>query len=117
MSYGAYCLESEYEPLAAMDASIMDDDRLLKNLSVSEMHYLISGSYFKCLQTELRPEMRNQVADWLLEVSSEHDTTRHNPHTHAHPSEIASTVLPIVSNSIQFQSSLVCLHPTICPNL
>lgn len=63
------CIEREFEPTASLDGAILDDDRLLHNLICTEERYLITGSYFKCLQTELKPSMREVVANWMLEVT------------------------------------------------
>lgn len=62
------CVESQFEPQAIFDAAIVDDDRLLSNLIFIEEHYLITGSYFKCLQTDLTPNNRFELATWMLEV-------------------------------------------------
>ena len=64
------CIETASEPIASFDSSIIDDDRTLHNLILTEERYLIAGSYFKCLQTELKPSMRDIVANWMLEVLS-----------------------------------------------
>lgn len=63
-----FCIESEFELTASFDSAIIDDDRLLHNLMTTEEHYLINGSYFKCLQTDLKPSMRDIVSNWMLEV-------------------------------------------------
>ena len=62
------CIETEFEPTASFDAAIVDDDRILQNLIITEERYLIAGSYFKCLQTDLKANMRDIVANWMLEV-------------------------------------------------
>lgn len=62
------CIEQEYEPIALFDSVIVDDDRTLTNLIFTEEHYLITGSYFKCLQTELNTNNRSELASWMLEV-------------------------------------------------
>ncbi|KAI2796375.1 hypothetical protein RDWZM_006975 [Blomia tropicalis] len=66
-----FCIESEFELTASFDSAIIDDDRLLHNLMTTEEHYLINGSYFKCLQTDLKPSMRDIVSNWMLEVCEE----------------------------------------------
>lgn len=63
-------MERQFEPEASFDGAILDDDRLLHNLIMAEEHYLITSSYFKCLQTDLKPGMRDVVANWMLEVTS-----------------------------------------------
>ena len=62
------CIESETEPIALFDPNIVDDDRTLTNLIFTEEHYLITGSYFKCLQTDLTTNNRTELASWMLEV-------------------------------------------------
>lgn len=62
------CIETELEPTASFDAALVDDDRILQNLVITEERYLITGSYFKCLQTDLKTNMRDTVANWMLEV-------------------------------------------------
>lgn len=62
------CIESESEPIALFDPNIIDDDRTLTNLIFTEEHYLITGSYFKCLQTDLTTNNRTELASWMLEV-------------------------------------------------
>ena len=63
-----FCIEINREPKATSDPVFLDDDRILKNLMLTEERYIISSSYFKCIQTELKPYMRKVVAGWMLEV-------------------------------------------------
>lgn len=72
------CMERTSEPKAYCDPVFLDDDRVLKNLMLTEDRYVISSSYFKCVQTELKPYMRKIVASWMLEVRAE-KTTNINP--------------------------------------
>ncbi|CAG2102160.1 unnamed protein product [Medioppia subpectinata] len=65
------CIEVKGEPRATSDPVFLDDDRILKNLMLTEERYTISSSYFKCFQTELKPYMRKVVANWMLEVCEE----------------------------------------------
>lgn len=62
------CTERSSEPKAYEDPVFLYDDRVLRNLMLTEERYIISSSYFKCIQTELKPDMRKIVASWLLEV-------------------------------------------------
>lgn len=62
------CIETQFEPTASFDTAIVDDDRILQNLVLTEERYIIAGSYFKCLQTDLKSSMRDVVANWMLEV-------------------------------------------------
>lgn len=64
------CFENDFDPMAPFDTAILDDERLLRNLIQTEERYLITGSYFKCLQTDIKPSMRDVVANWMLEVLS-----------------------------------------------
>ena len=52
------------------DPVLLSDDRVLKNLLVTEDKYLPSANYFKCVQTDIKLFMRKMVADWMLEVTS-----------------------------------------------
>lgn len=63
------CIEIESEPRAYDDLHILDDDRVLRNLLRTEDRYILSSSYFKCIQTELKTYMRKIVSSWMLEVS------------------------------------------------
>jgi hypothetical protein len=65
-----FCIEINGELKAYSDPVFLDDERVLKNLMCTEERYTISSSYFKCLQTELKPYMRKVVASWMLEVSN-----------------------------------------------
>ncbi|XP_054159443.1 G1/S-specific cyclin-D2-like [Oppia nitens] len=65
------CIEPNREPKAISDPVFLDDDRILKNLMITEERYIISSSYFKCFQTEIKPYMRKVVANWMLEVCEE----------------------------------------------
>lgn len=63
------CIEIESEPRGYLDPVFLDDERILRNLLLSEERYTISSSYFKCFQTELQTHMRKIVCSWMLEVS------------------------------------------------
>lgn len=62
------CLEKGAEPFAVDDPVFMNDERVLQNLYFLEKQYQPKFAYFKCVQTEITPEMRKIIADWLLEV-------------------------------------------------
>jgi len=65
------CLEKhvEKEPeLKIFLDPVFDDERVLQNLYFLEKQYLPKFSYFKCVQTEITPEMRRIIAEWLLQV-------------------------------------------------
>lgn len=63
------CIEIETEPRGYLDPVFLDDERVLRNLLLTEERYTISSSYFKCFQTELQCYMRKVVCSWMLEVS------------------------------------------------
>ena len=63
------CIEIESEPRGYLDPVFLDDERVLRNLLLTEERYTISSSYFKCFQTELQTHMRKIVCSWMLEVS------------------------------------------------
>lgn len=69
MNLELLCVESDTIPSAIFDSAIVDDDRTLSNLITIEERYLITGSYFKCLQTDLTSSNRCELATWMLEVS------------------------------------------------
>ncbi|UXI16033.1 vacuolar protein sorting-associated protein 33B [Sarcoptes scabiei] len=68
MNLELLCVESDTIPSAIFDSAIVDDDRTLSNLITIEERYLITGSYFKCLQTDLTSSNRCELATWMLEV-------------------------------------------------
>ena len=51
------------------DPVFIEDERVIKNLLSTQSRYTIQFSYFKCVQTNLNVFMREQVANWMLEVS------------------------------------------------
>jgi hypothetical protein len=54
---------------AYSDPVIFRDDRVLKTLLRKEAKYLpASANYFVEVQFDLKPAMRKEVADWMLEV-------------------------------------------------
>ena len=62
------CCETESLKRAYEDPVLLKDDRVLHNLLATEDKYQPSASYFKCVQTDIRPYMRKMVAEWMLEV-------------------------------------------------
>ena len=52
------------------DPALLGDERVLRNLLHIEEKYLPSADYFKCVQTDIEPWMRDCVATWMLEVSA-----------------------------------------------
>lgn len=63
------CENSETERRAYPDPTLLEDDRVLKNLLKSEERFAPRSSYFQCVQTDISPVMRKIVAEWMLEVS------------------------------------------------
>ena len=54
---------------AYSDPVIFQDDRVLKTLLSKEVKYVpLARNYFYQFQEYLQPEMRKEVADWMLEV-------------------------------------------------
>ncbi|XP_064175307.1 G1/S-specific cyclin-D2-like isoform X1 [Anguilla rostrata] len=51
-----------------LDPNLLQDDRVLESLLSFEEHFLPRVSYFKCVQTEVKPYMRSMLTDWMLEV-------------------------------------------------
>lgn len=63
-----FCIEYKEEPKATSDPVFIEDERILKNLMLTEDRNITSSSYFKCFQTDLKPYMREVVVGWMLEV-------------------------------------------------
>lgn len=65
------CLEKATEPYVQLvdDPVFTNDKRVLQNLYFLEKQYLPKFAYFKCVQTEITPQMRKVIAEWLLEVN------------------------------------------------
>ncbi|KAG8306490.1 Belongs to the cyclin [Homalodisca vitripennis] len=60
--------QDECERRAYGDPAILDDDRVLRNLLNEEDRFAANISYFERVQSELSPDMRRIVADWMMEV-------------------------------------------------
>ncbi|XP_069101355.1 G1/S-specific cyclin-D2-like [Argopecten irradians] len=65
------CCETEQLRRAYKDPVLLEDDRVLNNLLITEDRYQPSPTYFKCVQTDIKPYMRKMVAEWMLEVCEE----------------------------------------------
>ena len=61
-------LETEQVCKAIRDPALVNDRRILANLLNAENSYMPSFSYFKCVQHELKPPMRQILAYWMVEV-------------------------------------------------
>lgn len=53
---------------AYSDPVIFRDDRVLRTLLKKEPKYIPHPAYFTAVQSELKPAMRKEVADWMLEI-------------------------------------------------
>lgn len=62
------CLEKAGLLCAVDDPVFTNDERVLQNLYFLEKQYQPKFAYFKCVQTEITPDMRVIIAEWLLEV-------------------------------------------------
>ncbi|XP_043230428.1 G1/S-specific cyclin-D2-like isoform X3 [Amphibalanus amphitrite] len=63
--------EAEQGCKAIQDPVLVNDRRVLTNLLDTENVYLPSNSYFKCVQNEITPRMRQILAYWMVEVCEE----------------------------------------------
>nr|CAD7572594.1 unnamed protein product [Timema californicum] len=63
------CWETNVECRAFVDPVLLNDERVLQNLLSSEDRYSPSSSYFTRFQTDLTPQMREIVTEWMLELS------------------------------------------------
>ena len=64
------CSEGDCIKRAFEDPVLLKDARVLNTLLDTEEKYLPSPSYFKCVQSDVKPFMRKIVANWMLEVWS-----------------------------------------------
>lgn len=71
------CVENTRECYAYPDPALLNDSRVLDNLLRCEEQYLLPQNYLEkgvggssITVTEVRPDMRNTVAEWMFEVSS-----------------------------------------------
>ena len=64
------CIEVENykECKSYFDPVFIEDERVLKNLLSTQDRYIIQSSYFKCVQKDISVFMREEVANWMLEV-------------------------------------------------
>ncbi|XP_069679168.1 G1/S-specific cyclin-D2-like [Periplaneta americana] len=62
------CCETSCDCRAYADPVLLNDERVLQNLLNTEEKYSPSSSYFECVQTDITPQMRKIVAEWMLEV-------------------------------------------------
>merc|ERR1711953_1620406 len=56
---------------AHTDPAIFRNERVLRTLLKRELKVCPSSSYFLTTQTELKPGMRREVANWMLELCEE----------------------------------------------
>lgn len=54
--------------LAYKDPVLIEDSRVFRNMLEIEEFYLAATNYFQMVQQEIKPNMRQIVTDWMLEV-------------------------------------------------
>ncbi|KAK4298595.1 hypothetical protein Pmani_029070 [Petrolisthes manimaculis] len=54
-----------------LDPVLLKDDRVLYNLLNLEEKYMPNSTNFSCVQTDVEPKMRDEVAQWMLDVCRE----------------------------------------------
>ena len=65
---GGHATSTDAGLRAYSDPVIFQDDRVLKTLLSKEVKYVpLARNYFQ-FQEDLQPQMRKEVADWMLEV-------------------------------------------------
>ena len=63
---------------ANSDSILLKDDRVLQNLLRNEERYApINPDYFKYIQVEVKPHMREEVARWMLDVCEDNYLNEH----------------------------------------
>ena len=63
---------------ANSDQILLKDDRVLQNLLRNEERYSpINPDYFKFVQVEVKPHMREEVTKWMLDVCEDAYMTEH----------------------------------------
>nr|P48961.1 RecName: Full=G1/S-specific cyclin-D3 [Rattus norvegicus]BAA03816.1 cyclin D3 [Rattus norvegicus] len=65
------CEGTRLAPRAGPDPRLLGDQRVLQSLLRLEERYVPRGSYFQCVQKEIKPHMRKMLAYWMLEVCEE----------------------------------------------
>lgn len=70
MSLDLLCCESTTVSFAQKDPALLSDERVFQNMLKSEIRCLPSGNYLTNFQTEISPNQRKIVVDWMWEVSS-----------------------------------------------
>lgn len=79
---------------ARKDPVLLHDDRILQNLLELEERYLVSTSYFECVQRDVQPYMRKIVATWMMQVCDEQ--------------QCEEDVFPL---SMNYLDRFLCIHP------
>lgn len=64
------CCEQTNESTAYEDPNLLTP-RVLKNLLKTEDQYVLTCTAFPPVQTEVTPDMRKIVAEWMMEVRKE----------------------------------------------
>ena len=63
---------------ANSDKNLFQDDRVLQNLLRNEERYApINPDYFKYIQVEVKPHMREEVTRWMLDVCEDNYLNEH----------------------------------------
>lgn len=63
------CCESTSKSVAQKDPALLHDDRVFKTMLESEKRCLPAGDYMTTVQSDLTPNLRKIVVDWMWEVS------------------------------------------------
>lgn len=62
------CCESTSTNVAEKDQALFMDDRVLQTMLKSELRFMPVSDYIDNVQTELTPNLRKIVVDWMWEV-------------------------------------------------
>ena len=62
-------MDLELKCKAYIDPVLLKDNRVLESLLEAEEKYMPSPTYFNCIQTDVKPKMREIVAHWMFNVS------------------------------------------------
>ena len=62
------CTDFQSDKNELRTQSLLEDERVLKNLLSLEDYYRIQSNYFLYIQTEIKPWMRKVLASWMLDV-------------------------------------------------
>lgn len=102
------CCERSCECRAYFDPRLLRDSRVLENLLKTEELYTTNSSYFQCVQSELTPDMRKIVVEWMLEVCEEQKCTEEVFVLSVNFLDRFLSVVPLTKAHLQLAAS-VCL--------